>query len=94
MCQEGGPALPLHLRRHLEPDTIRLQDAERPGPHYRPRQDIETAVLVQGIVGILQVKEDVMGDRLPHGNDLTKQFLLEGGVPRSSPCERATQSVR
>ena len=74
------------LLRHLDPDPVCLQDAERPGPHSIPRQDITTAVPVQVVVGLAQVKEDGMDDRLPHGDELLKQLFLEGGGPRSYPC--------
>ena len=55
------------LRRHLDPDPICPQDAERPGTHSIPRYYINTEVPVQVIVGLAQVKEDGMEDFLPHG---------------------------
>ena len=58
-----------HLCRHLGPGLVYPQDVERPGPHFIPCQDIKTAVPVQGIVGIAQVKEYGMGDCLPYGNE-------------------------
>ena len=57
------------LCHHLGPGVVYLKDVESPGPHLIPGQDINTAVPVQGIVGLAQVKEDGMEDRLPHGNE-------------------------
>ena len=73
------------LHRHLDPDPVCLQNAERPRTHSMPRQDIKTAVRVQGVVGILQVEEYVIEDRLPHGYELMKQLCLKVGGPCSSP---------
>ena len=86
---EDGPVMPPYLLRHLELDPVYLQNAECTGPHSITRQDIKTAVPVQGIVGLAQVKEDGTEDRLPHGNELLKHLCLEGGSPCSYPHAKA-----
>ena len=85
--------MPPPLRRHLELDPVYPQDAERPGTHSIPFQDIKTAVPAQGIVGLAQVEEYGMKDRLLHGKKLLKQLCLEGGGPCSSPHVKSMQSV-
>ena len=50
-------------------------------------------VPVQDVVSIEQVKEDGMYDHFPHIDDPTKQLLLEGGGPCSSPLVKSMQSV-
>ena len=66
---EDSPAITPHIFRNLESDPVYPQDAELSGHHFIPCQDIKTAVPVQGIVGIAQVKEYGMGDCLPYGNE-------------------------
>ena len=70
----------------METSPVELKYVEHPGLHSIPRQNIQTVVHVQGVVGLAQVKEDGMDDRLPHGDELLKQLFLEGGGPRSYPC--------
>ena len=48
---------------------------------------------VKGILGLSQVEEDGMEDRLLCGNDLLKQLFLEGGIPCSSPRAKYVKSV-
>ena len=90
---EGGPVMNSRLLRHMEPELACPQNAERPGPHSIPRQDINTSVPVQGIIGLAQVEEYGMEDRLPHGNGMSKQIFLEGGGHRYYPRAKAMQSV-
>ena len=71
---EGGPVMDPHLFRHLEPDPVCPQGAERPGTHYILRQEIKTAFPVQVIIGLAQVNKYFMEDRLSHENDLLKQL--------------------
>ena len=62
----------LRLRRHMVPVPVCPQYVECPGPHFIPRQDIQTAVPVEVVVGLSQVEEDGMEDRLPYGYELLK----------------------
>ena len=84
MALEDGTIMPPYLCLHLEPDQVCMQDAECTGPYSIPRRYVKTAVPVQVITGLAHIEEDGMEDRLPHGNELLKQILLKGGVPRSS----------
>ena len=93
MALKDGPIISDRLRRHLDPKPVCPQNAEGPGPHYITHQDIKTAIPVQGIIVLLQVKEYGMEDSLPHGNDLLKQLCLDGGGPCSSTRSKSMQSV-
>ena len=81
------------LHRHLEPYPVCPQNAERPGPHSISCQGINTAVPVQGYVGLAQLEEYGIDDRLSCGNELLKQICLEGDGPCSSPHVKFMQSV-
>ena len=50
-------------------------------------------VPLQGIVGLVQFEEDVMEDRLPHGDYLLKYIFFKGGGPRSYPRTKSIQGV-
>ena len=89
MTLENSPLMSPRLFHHLETDPVCPQDAKRPGTHSIPHQDIKTSVSVQGVVRLAQVEEYDMEDRLPRGNELSKQLFLEGGGPRSSPRMKA-----
>ena len=67
----------------MDTDPVCPQYAERPRTHSIPLQDIQTAVPFQGLVGLAQVEEDGMEDRLPHGDGLLEYLILEGGCPCS-----------
>ena len=58
------------LLRHLDLGPVCPQYVERPGPHSIPHQDIHIVFHIQGVVGLLQVNEDDMEERLPRGNAL------------------------
>ena len=60
----------LRLCRHLDTGLVCPQYAECPGPHFIPRQNIQTEVPVQDVVGLSQVEEDGMEDRIPYGYEL------------------------
>ena len=81
------------LCRHLDPDPVCSQYAERPGTHSIPCQYIKTAVPIEGVVGLVQVEEYVMEDFLLHRGELLQQISFEGSGPRSSHCLKAMHII-
>ena len=77
----------------MELDPLRPHNAEHPGTHSIPRQEIKKAVPVKGVLSLELVKENGMDEFIPHRDDLVKQLCLEGGSPCSSPFTKSMQSI-
>ena len=85
LSAEGFSVVPPQPCYHLKSLPIPAQKKEGPGTHAIFPQDFQAPGPVQGIVCLVQVQEDRMEDRLPHGCNLLKQFDLEGGSPHTAP---------
>ena len=81
---------PLH---HLKPLPISAEESEVPRPHAISLQDVQAPVPVQCTVCLVQVQEDCVDYRLPHGRNLMEQLDIEGGGPRTATCSESIEGV-
>ena len=57
------------------------------------RQDVDASVTVQGVIGYMKIKTDLIQDLLPHIYNMLEQLGSQGGGHSASPHTEAMQGV-
>ena len=79
---EGGGTVPPVPSYHSNPNPVCPENLEHAGAHSVLRNNINTFVLVQGVMLLLEVHTYLVEEHLPHGRKLLYQLGIKGVGPR------------
>ena len=87
----GGDKVAPSISHHIDPDPVIPEKPERPGAQTLCIQDLNTLVLIQGVIHLIEVQKLFLEDRLPHGHKMLYKIGLKGGctypMSRSKPIK-------
>ena len=67
---------------HGQPVSVCSKDSDRPGSNPVRHKSLKEYVLIQGIICLLEVKENLEEDTLPSGPNMLKQLGIKSSGPR------------